>query len=50
MGVLDGSGDRRREGTVLDNEVGASHCNQWGLVRNQFKHPVNNSACYTVHS
>ena len=34
MGVLDGGGDRRREGTVLGRgKYGAFHCrpNQWGL-------------------
>jgi len=31
MGVLDGSGDRRRERGSFGGEFGASHCNQWGL-------------------
>jgi len=31
IGVLDEGGDRRREGTVLGGEFGASNCNQWGL-------------------
>jgi len=30
MGVLDGGGDRRREGHFWGEFV-ASHCNQWGL-------------------
>ena len=31
MGVLDGSGDRRRGRGRFSGEFGASHCNQWGL-------------------
>jgi len=31
MGVLDGSGDRRKRRGNLEGKYGASHCNQWGL-------------------
>jgi len=36
MGVLDGGGDRWREGAVLEGEFGASHCNQWDLCDTLF--------------
>jgi len=32
MDVLDGGGDRQREGGSFGGESGASHCNQWGLL------------------
>ena len=32
MGVLDGDGDRQREGYhSFGSEFRASHCNQWGI-------------------
>jgi len=31
MGVLDFGGDRRRRRDSYGGELGASHCNQWGL-------------------
>ena len=31
MGVLDGSGDRRKGRNSFGGKCGVSHCNQWGL-------------------
>ena len=33
MGLLDGSGDRRRERSSFGGKCGASHCNQWNSLR-----------------